>query len=89
MRSPLVENSPYRWSTNIMTHTIYSHQQLRHKSLAQLKHTYSEIGCTVEVRDRRRRAAWINAFVEDVGAAIAQHQAAQLQKIARHRPVSR
>ncbi|MDZ8263701.1 hypothetical protein [Nostoc sp. ChiQUE01b] len=57
-----------------MTHAIYTAQQLRSKSLAQLKHIYSEIGCTIEVRDRRRRAAWISA--------IAFHQAAQLQKIA-------
>ncbi|MBD2683267.1 MULTISPECIES: hypothetical protein [Nostoc] len=66
-----------------MTHVTYSQQQLHLKSLAQLKRTYSEIGCTLEVRDRRRRDAWISAFVEDVGAAIAFHQAAQLQKIAR------
>ncbi|WP_414572662.1 hypothetical protein [Nostoc sp. CCY 9925] len=58
-----------------MTHTIYSQQQLRSKSLAQLKRIYSEIGCTLEVQDRRRRAAWISAVVS--------HQAAQLQKIAR------
>jgi len=66
-----------------MTHTTYTQQQLRLKSLAQLKRLYSEIGCTLEVQDRRRRAAWISAFVEDVGAAIASHQTAQLQKIAR------
>lgn len=58
-----------------MTHATYSHQQLRLKSLAHLKRIYSEISCTAEVQDRRRRAAWISA--------IAQHQAAQLQKIAR------
>ncbi|MFN6497946.1 MAG: hypothetical protein RMX65_013180 [Nostoc sp. DedQUE01] len=58
-----------------MTYPTYTHQQLHLKSVAQLKRTYSEIGCTVEVQDRRRRAAWISA--------IAQHQAAQLQKIAR------
>lgn len=58
-----------------MTHVTYSHQQLRSKSLAQLKRIYSEIGCTTEVQDRRRRAAWISA--------IAQHQSTQLQKIAR------
>ncbi|MBD2683521.1 MULTISPECIES: hypothetical protein [Nostoc] len=58
-----------------MTHITYSQQQLHLKSLAQLKRTYSEIGCTIEVRDRRRRNAWISA--------IASHQAAQLQKIAR------
>ncbi|MDZ8261961.1 hypothetical protein [Nostoc sp. ChiQUE01b] len=57
-----------------MTHNNYSQQQLRSKSLAQLKRTYSEIGCTTTVVDRRRRAAWISA--------IASHQAAQLQKIA-------
>ncbi|MBD2682663.1 MULTISPECIES: hypothetical protein [Nostoc] len=66
-----------------MTHNVYTHQQLHLKSLARLKQIYSEIGCTLEVQDRRRRAAWISAFVEDVGAAIASHQAAQLQKIAR------
>jgi hypothetical protein len=58
-----------------MTYRTYSQQQLRLKSLARLKQIYSEIGCTIEVRDRRCRAAWISA--------IASHQSAQLQKIAR------
>ncbi|RCJ24404.1 hypothetical protein A6770_28320 [Nostoc minutum NIES-26] len=58
-----------------MTYQTYTQQQLRSKSLAQLKRIYSEIGCTVEVRDKRRRDDWISAFVEDVGAAIAQYQA--------------
>ncbi|WP_414569430.1 hypothetical protein [Nostoc sp. CCY 9925] len=64
-----------------MTHTIYTHQQLHLKSLARLKQIYSEIGASVEVRDRRCKDAWISAFVEDVGAAIAQYQASKLQKI--------
>src|SRR5689334_18915904 len=56
-----------------MTYPRYSQQHLRLKFLAQLKRTYSEIGCTIEVQDRRRRAAWISA--------IAQYQASILQKI--------
>ncbi|MBH8574923.1 hypothetical protein I8752_18245 [Nostocaceae cyanobacterium CENA369] len=45
-----------------MTHLIYSQQQLRAKSLAQLKRIYSEIGCTVEVSDKRCKDAWISAI---------------------------
>lgn len=56
-----------------MTHNIYSQQQLHSKSLAQLKRIYSEIGCTLEVTDKRYKDAWISA--------IAQYQSAQLQKI--------
>ncbi|MFN6499065.1 MAG: hypothetical protein RMX65_018995 [Nostoc sp. DedQUE01] len=58
-----------------MTYQTYTQQHLHSKSLAQLKRIYSEISCTVEVRDRRRRAAWISA--------IASHQASIVQKIAR------
>ncbi|MBD2468749.1 hypothetical protein [Nostoc sp. FACHB-145] len=56
-----------------MTHPKYSHQQLRSKSLARLKQIYSEIGCTLEVNDRRCKDEW--------RSAIARYQAAQLQKI--------
>ncbi|MBW4565332.1 MAG: hypothetical protein KME32_30450 [Mojavia pulchra JT2-VF2] len=56
-----------------MTHTIYSHQQLQLKSIARLKQIYSEIGCTVEVSDKRCKDAWITAIIS--------HQSAQLQKI--------
>ncbi|RCJ19288.1 hypothetical protein A6770_32030 [Nostoc minutum NIES-26] len=58
-----------------MTYPRYTHQQLRSKSLAQLKRIYSEIGCTVEVMDKRCKEAWISA--------IAQYQESKLQKIAR------
>ncbi|MBW4565350.1 MAG: hypothetical protein KME32_30550 [Mojavia pulchra JT2-VF2] len=56
-----------------MTHTIYSHQQLQLKSIAQLKHIYTEIGCTVEITDKRCKNSWISAIIS--------HQSAQLQKI--------
>ncbi|MFN6569894.1 hypothetical protein [Dendronalium sp. ChiSLP03b] len=58
-----------------MTYQIYSQQQLYSKSLAQLKRIYSEIGCTLEVQDRRCKDEW--------RSAIARYQSAQLQKIAR------
>ncbi|UKP00960.1 hypothetical protein [Nostoc sp. UHCC 0870] len=57
-----------------MTHPIYTHQHLQLKSIARLKQIYSEIGCKVEVSDRRCKDAWISA--------IAGYQSAQLQKIA-------
>jgi hypothetical protein len=57
-----------------MTHQIYSQQQLHHKSIAHLKQIYSEIGCTVEVTDKRCKDAWIYAIVE--------HQATKVQKVA-------
>ncbi|MBD2457299.1 hypothetical protein H6G80_24885 [Nostoc sp. FACHB-87] len=56
-----------------MTHAIYSQQQLRSKSLPQLKRIYSEIGCTLEVNDRRCKDEW--------RSAIAEYQSAQFQKI--------
>ncbi|WP_242051732.1 hypothetical protein [Nostoc sp. FACHB-280] len=56
-----------------MTHNVYTQQQLRCKSLPQLKRIYSEIGCTLEVNDRRCKDEWRNA--------IAKYQSAQLQKI--------
>jgi hypothetical protein len=65
-----------------MTHTIYSQQQLQHKSIARLKQIYSEIGAGVEVSDKRCKDVWISAFVLDVGAAIADYQASQIQKVA-------
>ncbi|MBD2532386.1 hypothetical protein H6G97_23525 [Nostoc flagelliforme FACHB-838] len=57
-----------------MTYNIYSHQQLQLKSIARLKQIYSEIGCTVEVSDKRCKDSWITA--------IAEYQASKIQKIA-------
>lgn len=54
-----------------MTYQIYSHQQLQHKSIARLKQIYCEVGCTVEVFDKRCKDAWMNA--------IAEYQASQVQ----------
>ncbi|MBE8992678.1 hypothetical protein IQ275_37335, partial [Nostoc sp. LEGE 12450] len=59
---------------SIMTHVIYTAQQLQLKSIARLKQIYSEIGCTVEVSDKRCKDAWITA--------IANYQASKIQKIA-------
>ncbi|YAF99112.1 MAG: hypothetical protein AB3A66_29440 (plasmid) [Nodularia sp. CChRGM 3473] len=56
-----------------MTYLIYRHQQLQLKSIARLKQIYAEIGCTVEVLDKRCKDAWISAILT--------HQTAQLQKI--------
>ncbi|MCG6138749.1 MAG: hypothetical protein MET45_29840 [Nostoc sp. LLA-1] len=56
-----------------MTYLIYSQQQLQLKSIARLKQIYAEIGCTVEVQDKRCKDAWINAILT--------HQSTQLQKI--------
>ncbi|AUB43124.1 hypothetical protein COO91_09282 (plasmid) [Nostoc flagelliforme CCNUN1] len=57
-----------------MTYIIYSHQQLQLKSIARLKQIYSEIGCTVEVSDKRCKDAWISAIVN--------YQASKIEKIA-------
>ncbi|MHC5916632.1 MAG: hypothetical protein ACYTXE_37915, partial [Nostoc sp.] len=57
-----------------MTHQIYSQQQLHLKSIARLKQIYSEIGCTVEVSDKRCKDAWISAIVN--------YQASKIQKLA-------
>ncbi|MBD2505585.1 hypothetical protein [Anabaena azotica] len=57
-----------------MTHVIYSHQQLQHKSIAGLRQLYDQIGCTVEITNRYCKNAWI--------AAIADYQAQRLYKIA-------
>src|SRR5690242_496794 len=57
-----------------MTHLIYSHQQLQQKSIAGLKQLYTSIGCTVEITNRYSKNAWV--------AAIAQHQAQQIYRIA-------
>jgi hypothetical protein len=57
-----------------MTHTIYSQQQLQHKSIARLKQIYSEIGAGVEVSDKRCKNSW--------ASAIAQHQVGKVQKVA-------
>ncbi|MBD2492447.1 hypothetical protein [Aulosira sp. FACHB-615] len=56
-----------------MTHNIYTQQQLRCKSLPQLKQTYSEIGCTTTVNDRRCKDSW--------RSAIASYQESKLQKV--------
>ncbi|BBD63046.1 hypothetical protein NIES2109_58960 (plasmid) [Nostoc sp. HK-01] len=56
-----------------MTQVTYTQQQLRCKSLPQLKRIYSEVGCTTEVNDRRYRDEWISA--------IANYQESKLQKV--------
>ncbi|MEH1944293.1 MAG: hypothetical protein V7L01_29320 [Nostoc sp.] len=56
-----------------MTYQIYSQQQLQLKSIARLKQIYSEIGCTVEVSDKRCKDAWISAIVN--------YQASKIQKL--------
>ncbi|WP_339376099.1 hypothetical protein [Calothrix sp. NIES-2098] len=60
VRSPF---NPLTGNT-IMTQTIYSYQQLEHKSIARLKQIYNDIICTVEVLDKRCKDAWINAIAE-------------------------
>ncbi|WP_392530060.1 hypothetical protein [Nostoc sp. C117] len=57
-----------------MTYQIYSQQQLQLKSIARLKQIYSEIGCTVEVSDKRCKDSWISAIVN--------YQASKIQKVA-------
>ncbi|WP_230966481.1 hypothetical protein [Nostoc sp. NZL] len=64
-----------------MTHQIYSHQQLQLKSIAQLKQIYSEIGCTVEVNDKRCKDSWISAIASGARDAIADYQASKIQKL--------
>ncbi|MCC5655144.1 hypothetical protein LC609_36415 [Nostoc sp. XA013] len=59
---------------SIMTHVIYTAQQLQLKSIARLKQIYSEIACTAEVSDKRCKDAWITA--------IAEYQASKIQKLA-------
>ncbi|MEH2103210.1 MAG: hypothetical protein V7K76_26415 [Nostoc sp.] len=59
---------------SIMTHVIYTAQQLQLKSIARLKQIYSEIACTVEVSDKRCKDSWITA--------IAKYQASKIQKLA-------
>jgi hypothetical protein len=56
-----------------MTYQIYGQQHLQRKSIARLKQIYSEIGCTVEVTDKRCKDAWINAIIA--------HQSSQLKKV--------
>ncbi|AVH63869.1 hypothetical protein [Nostoc sp. 'Peltigera membranacea cyanobiont' N6] len=56
-----------------MTHQIYSQQQLQLKSIARLKQIYSEIGCTVEVSDKRCKDSWITAITE--------YQTSKVQKL--------
>ncbi|MHC5916088.1 MAG: hypothetical protein ACYTXE_34985 [Nostoc sp.] len=58
---------------SIMTHVIYTAQQLQLKSIARLKQIYSEIACTVEVSDKRCKDSWISA--------IAEYQASKIQKL--------
>ncbi|MHC5915254.1 MAG: hypothetical protein ACYTXE_30650 [Nostoc sp.] len=57
-----------------MTHALYTTQQLKLKSIARLKQIYSEIGCTVELSDKRCKDSWITA--------IAEYQASKIQKLA-------
>ncbi|WP_341531323.1 hypothetical protein WKK05_36965 (plasmid) [Nostoc sp. UHCC 0302] len=57
-----------------MTHAFYTAQQLQLKSIARLKQIYSEIGCTVEISDKRCKDSWISAIVD--------YQSTQAQKIA-------
>jgi hypothetical protein len=64
-----------------MTHAIYTYQRLQQKSIARLKQIYCEIGCTVEVIDKRCKDGWISAFALGVGAAIADYQASKVQKL--------
>ncbi|MBD2732146.1 hypothetical protein H6G96_39355, partial [Nostoc sp. FACHB-892] len=59
---------------SIMTHAIYTYQQLQLKSIARLKQIYSEIACTAEVSDKRCKDAWISAIVN--------YQASKVQKLA-------
>ncbi|MHC5770775.1 MAG: hypothetical protein ACYTXI_35400 [Nostoc sp.] len=59
---------------SIMTHVIYTAQQLQLKSIARLKQIYSEIACTVEVSDKRCKDSWVSA--------IAEYQASKIQKLA-------
>ncbi|WP_335037555.1 hypothetical protein [Nostoc sp.] len=59
---------------SIMTHAIYTYQQLQLKSIARLKQIYSEIACTVEVSDKRCKDAWISAIVN--------YQSSKVQKLA-------
>jgi hypothetical protein len=57
------------------------HLQRQNKSIVRLNQIYSEIPCTVQVSDKRCKDSWISAFVEDVGAAIANYQASNIQKL--------
>jgi hypothetical protein len=56
-----------------MTHALYTTQQLQLKSIARLKQIYTEIGCTVEVSDKRCKDAWISAIIN--------YQASKIQKL--------
>jgi predicted secreted protein len=56
-----------------MTYQTYTHQHLQLKSLAQLKRIYSEIGCTLEVTDKRCKDEW--------RSVIANFQASKIQKL--------
>ncbi|MCC5600923.1 hypothetical protein [Nostoc favosum] len=64
-----------------MTYIIYSHQQLQLKSIARLKQIYSEMGCTVEVSDKRCKDSWITAIASRAPEAIAEYQASKIQKL--------
>ncbi|WP_414756570.1 hypothetical protein [Anabaena sp. CCY 9910] len=57
----------------IMAYPTYNYQSLQLKSIARLKQIYSEIGCTLEVSDRRCKDSWISA--------IADYQSSQVQKV--------
>jgi hypothetical protein len=57
-----------------MTHPFYTKQQLSVKPLCELKSIYTQIGCNIDVADKRRKHAWVEAIVF--------HQSSQIQAIA-------
>lgn len=57
-----------------MTHVFYTEQQLSVKPLCELKTIYTQIGCNVDVADKRRKHAWVEAIII--------HQSSQIQAIA-------
>jgi hypothetical protein len=57
-----------------MSHVIYSEQQLVAKSISDLKTIYTQLGCTLEVADKRIKASWVQAIVN--------HQSTQIQAVA-------
>ncbi len=56
-----------------MTHQLYTVEQLQAKSLSELKTIYAQLGASVEVADKRSKAAWVNAIVA--------HQFSQIEKV--------
>jgi hypothetical protein len=57
-----------------MTHVFYTKQQLSVKPLYELKSIYTQIGCNIDVADKRRKHAWMEAIVI--------HQSSQIQAVA-------